>query len=77
MFKPDPTTWTVSFSATQMSITFPHHLSGEPMTNLFELHRTRPEGVFHKTGTVTAKNGRVFAYGLIPGDPVRYVAWPA
>lgn len=80
-FTPDPSTWTVQFSDTQMAVSYPHHLTGEIRTDLFDLHREAPEGVFTSTPltTVTAKNGREFAVGILraaKGDAVTYVAWP-
>lgn len=72
--------YTLSFSTTHMKVTYTE--GGVAKSELFELHRTKPEGVFEtaKTMTVTASNGQMFAYGIIPGagrrSPIRYVSWP-
>lgn len=77
-------TWTATFSATHMKVTYVDN-QGAAKEELFELHRTQPEGLFVlREGVdavqVTAKNGRVFSLGMIPGkgdDKPRFVAWPA
>lgn len=81
MTRTDPTIWNAQFSATQMAVTYPDHLTGAPQVHLFELHREAPEGVFTgKTLTVvTAKNGREFVIGMIPAEraeDIRWVTWP-
>ncbi len=71
--------YTLTFSATHMKVTYVEN--GKAKSELFELLRTKPEGVFEtaETMTVTTDKGRVFAYGIIVEGrtgPVQYVAWP-
>lgn len=81
MAAPTPYTrnpYTLAFSRTQMKLTYVEN--GDAKVELFELHEARPEGVFHKTGSVQTDKGRVFEYGIIvtgKANPVRYVTWPA
>lgn len=66
--------YSVQFSQTQMKINYRDD-EGVDKTELFELHRTRPEGLFHLVRSVQDVNGRTWEYGFIM-DSRRFVAWP-
>lgn len=77
-FNENRETWDVTFSAVHLRVTFEE--KGETKEQLFELYRTRPVNVFHRTNWVNDKSGREWTLGMIrpQGDqPERWAAWPA
>lgn len=68
--------YTLKFNDTHMVICFTDR--GVAKTQAFELHRTRPEGVFPRgIYSVRTKAGRVLEYGGIPrGLDIDWVCWP-